>query len=372
MKRTIYFKKYLSTILFASLALSSVNPICASPTTYYATTPRIPTSSISVHSPTEFKNVVCSAINNLDTSITVKVLERDPNLENYSAILDSPEGIKHYSINGIRYNKQVYLTISWELKQTFKVTQAIKNPTLSNRLNTSDKNLLVLAQSIIKQITNDSMSDYEKEVAIHDYIVNNTSYDADNLATNTLPDYAYTAYGVLVKKKAVCEGYSEATKLLCNLAGIECEIVRGSSSDYNLHAWNIVKIDGDWYMLDTTYDDPIFYNEGKRVELITHDYFNITNVQLSKDHSWDTSKYPKAVSSNYNYYQISGQIINSYEQFKTYILSEIKVGKKKIVCYINAYDEKVYDLSFLQGHYTGEISYLKPQSSSGTFTLMLT
>ena len=43
------------------------------------------------------------------------------------------------------------------------------------------------------------------------------------------------------------------------------------------------------------------------------------------------SKYPKAVSSNYNYYQISGQIINSYEQFKTYILSEIKVGKKKIV-----------------------------------------
>lgn len=359
--------KYPKFSLFLSI-LIAINLTC-SPVMYAA--PTIPTVAdyTKAKNLKQFQNLVNVAVTNLQPSITLNVPKAT--LTQYSEQLKGLIGINSYQITRISKPTTTILTITFDYKQAYKIGQYLKNPNLSSRLNNCDKNLLSLAKSIVAKVTTPNMTPYQKEVALHNYIVNTTSYDYDNLAKNTLPDSAYTAYGVLVNKKAVCEGYSEATKLLLNLAGIECEIVTGSSNTSTAHAWNAVKLDDQWYMLDTTFDDPVSFQNGQRTETLIYDYFNVTNTVLAKDHTWDHSKFPSATATKYNYYVVSGNIVNSYNEFKNYIISKIQDGQSQIVCYVNNYSPTTYDLSFILDYYKGQIKYSAPNTSSGSFTLYL-
>lgn len=169
------------------------------------------------------------------------------------------------------------------------------------------------AKEIIASIIKPEMPDYQKEALIHDYIVNNTAYDHKNLVNKTVPSESYSVYGVLVKNQAVCEGYAGAFKTLLNLAGIECMIVTGSGKQ-ELHAWNIVKIQGNYYNVDVTWDDPVTDNGD---QILKHEYFNVTDELLRKDHQWDESKYPKCVTTSYNY-------DNTLAAIKNVSVSEVK------------------------------------------------
>lgn len=318
---------------------------------------------------TNFKHLLQLAANNLQSEIILIVPDGDINT--YSSIASQLTGISSYHLSLTKTSFVNKLILSLKYKQAYRLTQALQNEKAHTRLTASDLSLLDVAQSIIVQIISPTMSDYEKELAIHDYIIKTTSYDYDRLGNGTIPDHSYTAAGVLINKTGVCEGYSEATKLLLNLVGIECEIVTGLAENNVPHAWNIVKIDGAWYMLDTTYDDPItFDNNGNRVETLSYDYFNVTSNTLMKDHSWETNKWPLAYSTKYNYYVYSNQVINSYSEFKTYVINELKAGSKEITCYIKNYNA-TYDLSFIFNYYDGKIKYFAPLSASGSFKIIL-
>lgn len=112
----------------------------------------------------------------------------------------------------------------------------------------------------------DGMSEYEREIFLHDYIIENCSYDEKDLWQR------YSPYGVFVEQKAVCEGYSEAFQLLLNCAGIESSVVVGTS-DKEAHQWNVAKINGDWYYLDITWDDD---DDENADELDRYNYFNVS------------------------------------------------------------------------------------------------
>jgi hypothetical protein len=157
------------------------------------------------------------------------------------------------------------------------------------------------ADEIISAIIKPGMSDYQKELVIHDYIIRNARYDSDNYYSGTIPELDYTAYGILVDGVGVCEGYAKAMSLLSSKAGIESILVTGKAvsnqqtGSTESHAWNIVKIDGHYYQIDTTWDD---YDYGNTVD---YDYFNITDSQMAKDHTWDRSKYPQCISTEESY-----------------------------------------------------------------------
>lgn len=117
----------------------------------------------------------------------------------------------------------------------------------------------------------EGMTDLEKIVAAHDWIVLNCQYDP---YVNNGHDYTtsggvtyksdprvYTSYGVFVEQNAVCQGYALAFQTLMNRARIPCCFVSGVG-----HAWNAVQLGGAWYYVDTTWDDPV----GKRS---TGDYY---------------------------------------------------------------------------------------------------
>lgn len=73
------------------------------------------------------------------------------------------------------------------------------------------------------------MTEYEKELALHDYLIENCKYDRRSYENKEIPQESFNAYGALCLGTAVCEGYAEAMKLLLNRAGVECHIVTGVS-----------------------------------------------------------------------------------------------------------------------------------------------
>jgi hypothetical protein len=127
---------------------------------------------------------------------------------------------------------------------------------------------------IIKNLKLTNASDYQKVKKIHDYIINLASYDTTLQKSTT--------YDILVNKTAVCEGYALAAYRLFTDAGLECRIITGKGNGEG-HAWNIVKVDGEWYNIDLTWDDPIT-NTGKQV--LRYDYF-LKNDSDFTDHIRD-------------------------------------------------------------------------------------
>lgn len=153
------------------------------------------------------------------------------------------------------------------------------------------------AREIIATIIKPNMTDYDKAKLVHDYVVNHTRYDGEAaeqfLKGEDSDANAFMAYGVLINKKGVCQGYAEAVQILLSLAGIESDLVIGDAVDeegtHVPHMWNLVLIDNEYYMLDATWDDPV----GPR-DVILHDFFLIDSKTLKKTHKWAYDEYPHA------------------------------------------------------------------------------
>lgn len=187
-------------------------------------------------------------------------------------------------------------------------------------------------KKIIDENIDTSMSDYDKIKIIHDYIVVNTVYDQENLVNNTIPDIDYTAKGVFENGVAVCRGYAEAFQLLMDALDIECQIVTGYAENTS-HAWNIVKLDGQWYHVDTTFDDPIddsMDSQENPYSNLRYDYFLINDEQIFLDHIME-SKAPACTSDLYMYgekqyntpYEIVENIANIPAAYTRYFNSGI-------------------------------------------------
>ena len=103
-------------------------------------------------------------------------------------------------------------------------------------------------KKILKKLKVSKMSDYNKVKAIHDYVVDNVTYD---MSTNfNSPYYA------LVQGTSACQGYAVLIYKMLTEADVPCRVITGKAKG-GLHAWNLVKIDDKWYNLDATWDDPV-------------------------------------------------------------------------------------------------------------------
>ncbi|WP_218154678.1 transglutaminase domain-containing protein [Paenibacillus sp. UNC496MF] len=180
------------------------------------------------------------------------------------------------------------------------------------------------AREILAEIVEPGMTEYERELAIHDYILLHAAYDYDNYRKDTVPADSYTMYGLLVDGVAVCQGYAYTAQLLLRMAGIEAYYVRGTAGG-GAHAWNKVKIDGSYYNLDVTWDDPVPDLEGR----VAYGYFNVTDAELRRDHVW-TDKLPKATAQAYNYYVYNGLVADTPAAFEARVDAAIEAGEETI------------------------------------------
>lgn len=192
-----------------------------------------------------------------------------------------------------------------------------------------------------------SMSDYEKELFYHDYITALAEYDEDAVNSDVRTD-AHSVYGLLVNHRCVCEGYARTMGLLLSISGIDNYYVSGTTTKPSFfgnggHAWNIVSIDGKWYHVDATWDDPL----GEHFTDEYHTYFNVSDNVMSESRTWDESLYPYCDSMDVNYFKVSDLYFDSYDQYMAYAETELAKnnGKGTVVAAVADYDTGMYDVA---------------------------
>lgn len=137
-------------------------------------------------------------------------------------------------------------------------------------LNGKTKLLEAMKKEIGKQLA--GYSDYEKVREVHNWLVDNIEYD---LALEASEPYSIS--GALTEGKAVCEGYARSFKYIMDELDIPCVLVSGTGTNSNgeteAHAWNYVKLNGNWYGVDVTWDDPIIIGNGYVTEDTYYKHF---------------------------------------------------------------------------------------------------
>lgn len=142
-------------------------------------------------------------------------------------------------------------------------------------------------RSIISKEIKPGMTDAEKVKAIHDYIIQNCSYDYAHVDTEK-DGYWCNAEGPLLKGKAICSGYSAAFQVCMDALNIPCQEVGGKISDGTGHGWNLVQVDGNWYHIDLTFDDPVFSKSYKTTfknyhMFVSYQYFLVNDQKMIDD-----------------------------------------------------------------------------------------
>lgn len=155
-------------------------------------------------------------------------------------------------------------------------------------------------------------SNYEKVKFVHDILIKNASYDYESYdAAGALDTEAQaisnTAYGAIVAGEAMCGGYSRGFGYIMRLLGIESFYVTGEA-DGGPHAWNIIKLDGEFYHIDLTWDDA----DGDPCDIL-YSYFCVTDEEIFKTHTIDSDfNNMNAISTDYNYFIREGLYIEKY------------------------------------------------------------
>ncbi|MBR6044442.1 MAG: hypothetical protein IKP47_02285 [Ruminococcus sp.] len=167
----------------------------------------------------------------------------------------------------------------------------------------------------------DSMSDLELVMQIYKNIISLVDYDTVQLrrveesGDTDGSDDIYSIYGVFVNRKAVCAGYAKATQLLLNRFGIEAVYVSGIAGikDPERHGWNLIKLEGDYYWLDTTWGDHSNTDKTKSKDTMDYEYFCVDDRILFADHAPDdTIPLPKCTAVKCNYHHRFGLYFTSY------------------------------------------------------------
>ena len=197
---------------------------------------------------------------------------------------------------------------------------------------------------IVSSIITANMNAYDRVKAIHVFLVKNVDYDYNGLETGNLQPSVYTAEGALCNGLAVCQGYAEAFELLCAKAGVKAQMVYGdagnSTDGWQSHAWNVVRIDGEWYQIDCTWDDPLVDGEViSNGENIFYAYFLLTDSEMYTDHIVDytySKNVPSCTSTLFAGYSTrlsvdarlgqNGVIVSSAEEFVQVVQNKVASG----------------------------------------------
>lgn len=206
------------------------------------------------------------------------------------------------------------MVVTYENWDNYSIVKAYRSKDTSN-LNKRQLELYNKYIEILNTYTSPTNSDFENELIIHDYLVNNIVYKESD-------DTSFNSYKALITGEGVCSGYTECFKTFMDMLGIENYTLSGDAGNQR-HIWNVVKLDGEWYQVDVTWDDPV----GNTSNFVNHNYFNITDEDMAIDHEWNHSfnSDKKAVGTKYSYINAMDiKECNSQAELDYYILQCIR------------------------------------------------
>lgn len=204
--------------------------------------------------------------------------------------------VRQYEMKTVQWLDRSYITLQCEISDNYYVENAILYGGEIPTERVQAQELKKSCEKILKKIDAEA-SDYKKEKKIHDYLVRNVAYGYPE-GREQKDSTGYLAYGALVEGKAVCNGYAQAMKLLCDLTGVECQMIAGQADGEN-HAWNLVRLGEKWYHADVTWDDP----EPDEKDRMLYSYFNLHDEEMALTHQWNAAEYVAAEGRKYQYYR---------------------------------------------------------------------
>lgn len=281
----------------------------------------------------QFESSFSFKVNTTNRSTISRLLPKQSELR-YGYLITSMEAKKlgvdpiTYYVNGSTVSVSVRYNAAGLLLQSYKNGTALTD--------SKAKTLKTKVESIIKSELKSGMSDYDKALALHDYIVLNAGYDSG--------DESYTAYGTLVQGKASCQGYAEATCLLYTVAGLENHFVRSDSlvNAGGTHGYTKVKIDGSWYCVDTTGDDPNPDKAGR----VRHDFFLTSDEIMEQRYlPWNSSYYPAATKMTLNYFVKNDLVVSTTAELQAKVKAATNAKKATLELWVDDYSSGKYSKS---------------------------
>lgn len=175
----------------------------------------------------------------------------------------------------------------YEIRSTTHISDAYKNGD-DSQLSPADKETLDMAKAVLDEVIEDGMDNYEKELAVYQWMVANIGNNGSEGAIGRpgRGGSPFTPHDVLSSKNAVCVGYATTFRLFMNMLGMDCHIVH---NDY--HSWDLVEVEqGEWYHVDV-------YSDAHGAMYAN---FNMTDDVCKMGHSWDGSALPVADKVKYS------------------------------------------------------------------------
>lgn len=247
-------------------------------------------------------------------------LEAFPSLQIYENLADVFQKVYYQNpyVLGVTSYKYDYAALTLNVRYCYTKDEIAKR----------QEELFSEANGIIGNTVSADMSDGEKCRALYNYLNANTVYDDEAVEEAERSNYtkgegwkdaedAFNAYGIIVNKKGVCQSYALSYKLLCYLCGVEAKVVTGYLDNTLPHAWNAVKLDGEWYQTDCTNNEtncgiPFFLYEAGEDDLA------MTGYTEDKMYELDLAVGLYSVAnSDREYYAANGLCAADADEYKT-------------------------------------------------------
>ena len=206
----------------------------------------------------------------------------------------------------------------------------------------------------------DGADDYAKSKYVYEWLADHVDYDDSVFdgakGSIAMPsgadpdDYGQTAGNALVDGRAVCAGYSRAFQYLMQRLGLQCLYVTGyvayeGTEEY--HAWNVVRLDGEYYLVDATWGDPAYFDVESEEEIyytVDYDYLNVTTDYLSVTHTADEDiPLPECTSMADNYYVREGLYFETADRDRVGALFAAAVPGASNTVFFRCATREIYD-----------------------------
>ncbi len=199
-------------------------------------------------------------------------------------------------------------------------------------------------QEVLSEIP-EGADDYQKVMTVYTYIIDHTDYvvsqDDQSIA------------GTFWKKQAVCAGYAGAVQYLLERLGVYCIYVEGDAKNSTQgHAWNLVRLDGEYYYVDATNGDQPDFLEGDAVDLVEHkttiyDYLCPFPKEYETNYTASTEfPVPSCTATDKNFYVMNGACFDSYDRNQVMDLCRLRIDNNAAVVRFKFSSQEAYDAAY--------------------------